>query len=269
MGPAKELVRTRRIWEMDEAEEEGEEEEKDQKIKTEDEPKSRVIREPQLQTPFQDRDDLNKVVDAYPLQFGPNMDTVLGGEHPSGIDFFRTLPAAAGQKWAVYAVLMEKAGERPALYIGSATNCQYGIGSRASHYVPGGRYLPRFVRIHFERGFHMSHIGLLCWAPPSSPERAPRQRALLLDIEAIFTAVFHAKFKWKNDNLYEHVVLWPRKRRGSRWRSRGRVKNSGEDTPSNLPPTWTLSWGAWIHPLPHRHALKSLRPRGKQSGSFA
>ncbi|KAK3391849.1 hypothetical protein B0T20DRAFT_67165 [Sordaria brevicollis] len=73
-----------------------------------------------------------------PINFAPNLGSVLIGKSPPAIDFFKTLtdPTNTTENvWGVYALVLEKKGETPKLYIGSRTNESRGLARRFRHYV--------------------------------------------------------------------------------------------------------------------------------------
>ncbi|KAI9051945.1 hypothetical protein LZ554_004200 [Drepanopeziza brunnea f. sp. 'monogermtubi'] len=58
---------------------------------------------------------------ASPLTMASGTDAVLTADKPFSIEFFRSLPAdAEGKYWGVYAVIMDKTGCSPELYISSS-----------------------------------------------------------------------------------------------------------------------------------------------------
>jgi hypothetical protein len=70
--------------------------------------------------------------------------------------------------------------------------------------------LPRFVKRNFEQGYHISHIGMLCWIPLPSAGLGPRARGFFLLLEAVFAIIFHACTEMISDIYVEGMLLWPR-----------------------------------------------------------
>ena len=70
--------------------------------------------------------------------------------------------------------------------------------------------MPRFVKCNFEQGYHISHIGMLCWISLPSAGLVPRARGFFLLLEAVFTIIFHACTKMITDIYVEGILLWPR-----------------------------------------------------------
>jgi hypothetical protein len=94
-------------------------------------------------------------------------------------------------RWGVYAVVLEKAGCRPILYIGSGTNSSFGVGARFQHYDEGG-HLPQYVSKALFDGFEITHKGLLCWIPMPIPAAVPSWRLLVCALEASIRAAMAA-----------------------------------------------------------------------------
>jgi hypothetical protein len=70
---------------------------------------------------FQARADYDSVAGASPLTMAPGLDDALAAASPPNMAFFRSLPGdTEGLYWGIYALVMEKEGCRPCLYIGSA-----------------------------------------------------------------------------------------------------------------------------------------------------
>lgn len=131
---------------------------------------------------------------------------------PPSLNFFRSLPdKPEGTHLGVYALTMEKEGEKPGLYIGSGTEVVYGVRQRINIYSGEGRLLPRFVKLRLGQGYQITHVGLLCWFPSPAASLVPRVRAQVLLLEAAFAIAFHAAFAAITDQGISHLLLWPRK----------------------------------------------------------
>lgn len=166
---------------------------------------------PAFKSTFKERSDYDSVAASSPLTMAPSMDAVLSAAVPPPLDFFRSLPdEPEGSHWGVYALLMEKSGSKPGLYIGTGTNADLGVWARMQMYKPGGSLLPRFVKLRFEQGYHISRIALLCWTPVPAPGLAPRVRARFLLLEAAFAVAFHAALAAITDKWISHLLFWPR-----------------------------------------------------------
>ena len=95
------------------------------------------------------------------------------------------------------------------LYIGSGTDSNLGVISRTASYTQA-RSLPRFMKRALDNGYHVAHVGLLCWTPMPPPGIQPRARALFLALEATFTVLLHACIPMITDDDAQHLLLWPR-----------------------------------------------------------
>jgi len=167
---------------------------------------------PAFQTLFKERSTYDSVAAASPLTMASGLDDVLSDPDPPSLDFLRSLPMLPkdAKFWAIYGIVMEKAGCDPDLYCGSGTDADVGASSRLKNYTPLGSNLPPFIKLRFQQGYHISHIGLLCRALLPTPGLVPRVRARFLLLEAAFTIVFHAAFEASTDSFLSHLYLWPR-----------------------------------------------------------
>ena len=166
------------------------------------------LNNPVFQGIFKDRMDFDAVTSGCPLALAPGIGASLGKHEPPPFGFFLSLPSPTRMTWAVYAICTEKAGEQPALYIGSATGSKGGVTARKLTYYIGSRSLPGRVRKIFNQGYHISHMEMLCSATIPSAALLPRQRALFLGLETSLTVAFNAKSRGKNGHLYEHLLPW-------------------------------------------------------------
>ena len=66
--------------------------------------------------------------------------------------------------WAVYAIILRKAGRIPLLYIGSATNATLGSPRRRDDYLKG-RSLPHYMKRRPSEGYSITHIAPLLQCP--------------------------------------------------------------------------------------------------------
>lgn len=149
-----------------------------------------------------------------PLHFAPNMLEVLQSPTPPSVEFFRALPdPTVGKKakkiWAIYAVLMEKVGQRPRVYFGSGTNRQRGVKVRLATY-DNGTHVPRLVQCALDQGFTISHRGLLCWGDLPPTTLAPIVATRFLALEATFTFMFFARVETIMDEDWTWFMPWKR-----------------------------------------------------------
>lgn len=165
---------------------------------------------PDLRELFKDRSNYDIIADCSPLSLAPNLGSILAANKPPTIAFFKSLPSPSSQTWGIYALLFEKAGCQPLLYIGSGTSSLNGVASRLHYYKPGASNLPRFVKQAFEDNYHISHRGVLCWSPTPTIGLVPRVRARFLALEAMFTIMFHACIAAITDMYLRHLYIWRR-----------------------------------------------------------
>jgi hypothetical protein len=166
---------------------------------------------PIFKTCLGEEESFNQICSAIPLSFAPGLLDVLQSSSPPSLDFFRSLPPPPlGEKvWAVYALLLEKAGYPAQLYIGSGTHSLSGVNIRFRDYDQG-KNLPRFVQATLEQGYTISYRGLLCWAPLPSDSLIPSARVRFVAVEAVFTFIFFACFETKLDAIWAVFLPWKR-----------------------------------------------------------
>jgi hypothetical protein len=144
------------------------------------------------------------------LTFTPGLSEVLQSSTPPTIQIFKSLPTThTKSRWGVYAIVLEKFGSRPRLYIGSGTSTDRGVHTRLRRY----KYrqdLPCFVEAALEDGYTITHKGLLCWIQTPTASFVPARRLLFLTLEATFTYIFWAMQASKGDYVMGHLCLWDR-----------------------------------------------------------
>ncbi|CZR53904.1 uncharacterized protein PAC_03786 [Phialocephala subalpina] len=152
-----------------------------------------------------------KICAATPLTFAPGLLEVLQSDKPPTPDFWLSTPKPLGKFWAVYAALLTKDGCEPALCIGSGTDAANGYECRVANYSDKRhRQLPRFVRLLYDKGYDLAHIGLLCWAPIPSVAIIPRARRRFVAIEGTFTNIFYSAIPTCMDSLWTSLMPWSR-----------------------------------------------------------
>lgn len=148
---------------------------------------------------------------ATPLTFAPGLLKVLQSDTPPTPDFWLSTPKPLDKSWAVYAALLTKDGCEPGLYIGSGTDAVDGYQSRVDNYLDKRHpQLPRFVRLLYDKGYKLAHIGLLCWAPIPSVTIVPRARRRFVAIEGTFTNLFYSAIPTCMDGLWTGLMPWSR-----------------------------------------------------------
>lgn len=118
---------------------------------------------PIYKTLMGNQSDFDDIVSLSPLSFAPGLQSVLEAPEPPCLDFFFTLPTptSVDYLWAIYAIVLQKPGCTPKLYIGSATNAIRGVWARYQNYI-GRTRLPQYVQLAFTSGYTMSHWGMIC-----------------------------------------------------------------------------------------------------------
>lgn len=155
------------------------------------------------------------------FSFAPGLLSVLRSPVPPTIAWFKTLPSIVGQLlWAVYALVLEKEGCRPRVYIGSGTDSKIGVARRFTAYDRrclkgqtgrGDNQIPIGVEKALKEGYTITHMGLLIWIPLPPPAYQQALRGLFLDLEALCTFHFWAmRSKVLAWGMPIHIMLWPR-----------------------------------------------------------
>jgi hypothetical protein len=145
------------------------------------------------------------------LSFHTSMLAALASDTPPTIAFFLGLPAPERKSWDVYVLVFVDPDGDHHLYIGSGTEANAGITGRTAVYANKTHpRLPRFVRLAFDRGYELVHIGTLCWVPLPQPAQVPRARLLFLCLEAVFTCIFYACFRTVMEPLWSDLMPWTR-----------------------------------------------------------
>lgn len=144
------------------------------------------------------------------LDFAPGLFNVLRAATPPTISWFKRLPTEAHLRWAVYAVVLEKANCRPKVYMGSGTHSRYGVSRRLNSYTHG-TLLPHYVQKALENGYVISHKGLLCWSAIPTPASQPMIRLLFLILEATFAYLFWVMRTPRGGDFgMAHICPWNR-----------------------------------------------------------
>lgn len=163
---------------------------------------------------FFDRAFLDEILTAASLCFCPGLFEAIQAATPPALSFFENLPAFAGRKWAVYALVLKKWGYVPLIYIGFGTNMTEGIRARERHYDnPQVHWwiLPKNVRKALEDGYVIVHKGMLLWIDMPSAGKAPVLRLLFVGMEAAFSFLFWAMASRDKDYKIGACCPWSRK----------------------------------------------------------
>ncbi|KAK0119869.1 H(+)-transporting V1 sector ATPase subunit A [Cadophora gregata] len=151
------------------------------------------------------------ICNATPLSFAPGLLEVLQSPTPPSPDYWLSTPKPDGKLWGVYAALLTKDGCEPALCIGSGTEASTGYKIRISQYYDKRHpLLPRFVRLLYDKGYDLAHIGLICWSPIPKVSIIPRARRRFLAIEGTFINIFYSAIPTIMDGMWTHFMPWSR-----------------------------------------------------------
>lgn len=146
------------------------------------------------------------------ITFAPGLLDAVQSTTPPTIDFFKSLPGsdAVREIWGIYAIVLEKAGNRPRLYVGSGTTAKNGLHTRWKQYDTGD-VLPRYIQESILQGFEITHKGLFCWAPRPDASFVPVRRLLFVAMECCIAYMFWAMKAMKGDYSMGHICLWDRR----------------------------------------------------------
>ena len=164
-----------------------------------------MVNESFLQNILAERATYDSIAAATPLTLAPRLNEVLVSSEPPSVDFSQSLPEVQRKQWGVYALLLVKPDCPLGLYVGSGTDSNDGAIGRFQDYNQGSN-IPRYVAQALNRGYTISHSGLLCWGALPPAGLFHRTRARFLAIEAVFTCLFHAAIESITDTYYLHLM---------------------------------------------------------------
>lgn len=142
------------------------------------------------------------------LSFCPGLLDAMRATSPPALQFFKKLPAATFKTWAVYVLVLEKLDSKPLVYIGSGTESQYRVLNRWSDYDRLDK-LPNRVQEMVDKGFAITHKGVIVWTPIPAAANIPMVRLLFVTMEAVFAFLFWAMWPAKNDYMMSECCPWP------------------------------------------------------------
>lgn len=142
------------------------------------------------------------------MSFAPGLLDVLQSKTPPTISYFKSLPLYLDKRWGVYLLVLEKAGKRPRIYIGSGTHSRGGLKCRIENYVQG-YLIPKFVQRALDEGYKITHKGLLCWSKmPATASERYWARAIFLLAECVFSLYLWAMVSRTTDYGMPHLCPW-------------------------------------------------------------
>jgi hypothetical protein len=155
-------------------------------------------------------DDVRLIASNIPIFFAPGLWDVVNSATPPAVAYFKSLPSFTSPCWAVYLLVLEKAGRRPRIYVGVATNAKDGVAVRFKQYDEG-EHLPRRVESSLAQGFEIVNKGLLCWTSIPTPGLVPITRLFFYAMEATFACMLWAmNCAFDKDFGMGHMCLWDR-----------------------------------------------------------
>lgn len=149
---------------------------------------------------------LDDLLSSADLSFSPGLFRCLQAPSPPTIAFLKRLPTIKRRTWAVYVLVLEKAGHRPRIYVGSGTCAKSGAWKRRRQYENRDS-IPLYVRKSWKEGFVITHQGTLCTTRIPAASRVPTMRALFLAIEALFAFLLGAHYSHTAYGM-GHSCLW-------------------------------------------------------------
>lgn len=141
------------------------------------------------------------------FSFAANLSSTLLSPSPPTIAWFKTLPTKAKDLWGVYVIVLEKSGCRPRIYIGSSTGMANGIATRLRDYTYRER-MPLYVGMSVDKGYTITHKGLLCWLNTPPPVLRLPTRSLILLLECTFSLVLWAMHSREKTYGMPNLLSW-------------------------------------------------------------
>jgi hypothetical protein len=168
----------------------------------------------QIDTLLPDKPAWDAVVREQTLSVAPGLMQALAFESPPSLAFLKALPQPNGpgqpKQWGIYALVFEKAGCRPQVYVGSGTHAEDRVRGRFRGYYSGAGPWSRHTTEAINDGYTMSSAGLLCWTSLPPPQQVLRQRARLITLEAVLALNLVAVRPTGFDVLFDEFYLWDR-----------------------------------------------------------
>lgn len=138
------------------------------------------------------------------MSVAPGLHDVLKATAPPTLSFFKSLPTDGRGLLGVYAIVLEKFGRRPIVYVGSATDLIQGVSGRWNCYNSRNS-ISHQVQQALHKGFIISHKGLLCWTPIPAAVKSFRLRVVMVAIEATLATALWAMQSRTKDYGMPHL----------------------------------------------------------------
>lgn len=177
---------------------------------------NRALKNLNLDLVFPTERAMEKIMQISPLQFAAGLLQIFQSPTAPTIAYFKTLPLYLDKLWAVYLLVLEKAGERPRIYIGSGTSAEGGVRRRMTTYDRRSdtgepqSTISEYVETSLQEGYAITHKCLLAWTPLPLPSDRYELRCLFLVLETICTLCFWAMKSREKDYYMPALCPWPR-----------------------------------------------------------
>jgi hypothetical protein len=141
------------------------------------------------------------------------LDTITSDDTPD-ISYLMNLPMHI-LVWAIYALVLEKRGERPRVYIRIGTSAVGGVKVRMDCYDRRSKDpnatsgIPYYVEKSMQEGFTISTKGLLAWTTIPRASEVWTLRCLTLVMEATFSMCFWTMKSRTKDYCMPALCPWP------------------------------------------------------------
>jgi hypothetical protein len=164
---------------------------------------------------FRSQEDMKAVIESSSFEFAPGLLGALTSRTAPTISYFKTLPLYLEKLWAIYLIVLEKAGHRPRIYIGSRTSSESGVRKRINTYNRRSKYgvldsgIPQYVKTSLQEGYAITHQCLLAWTDlPLALERF-HLRCFFHILKTVFALVFWAMKSHTKDYFLPALCPWP------------------------------------------------------------
>jgi hypothetical protein len=158
---------------------------------------------PLFQQIFSSVEDLHEIANQTKFKVADGLVDKMTAESPPDPNFWKTLPhrVDGDKSWGNYVVHMEKEGEPPRDYFGSATAAAGGFDTRLPvyDYPLNLSVLPKYVAEAVREGYSITHVGILLSGPPPTPGHVPIYRIFYVATEATL-AMWFWTFRYRREN---------------------------------------------------------------------
>jgi hypothetical protein len=163
---------------------------------------------------FPSQEGMKAVMESSSFEFAPGLLGALTSRTGPTIAYFKTLPLHLEKLWAIYLIVLEKAGHRPRIYIGSGTCSETGVRKRINTYNRRSKNgvldsgIPQYVETSLQEGYAITHQCLLAWTDlPLASERF-HLRCFFLILETVFALMLWAMKSRTKDYFMPALCPW-------------------------------------------------------------